>query len=70
MAYLRQREIETSINYIPNHFHPYYRRDGLSLPNTERAYAEILTLPLHCALTDDDVTRVIETVTAFYGATP
>ncbi len=66
MEWLRDREIETGINYIPNHLQPYYRRDGVSLPNTERAYAEILTLPLHCALTDDDVDKVIEATVAFF----
>lgn len=65
LAYLRDREIEGGINYIPNHLQPFYRTDGVALPNTERAFREILTLPLHCGLSDDDVARVIDAVTAF-----
>src|SRR5258705_11088981 len=59
VAFLRQREIETLINYTPNHLHPYFRHDDLILPETESAYKEILALPLHCALSDFDVDLVI-----------
>jgi len=59
MADLAAAGIETAVNYIPNHLHPLFSRNGLPLPETERAYDEILTLPLHCALSDDDVTTVI-----------
>lgn len=67
MASLRERGIETGINYIPNHLQPYYR-SGVSLPATERAYTEILTLPLHCALSDGDVDTVIDAVASFHTA--
>ena len=63
--FLAEWGIETGINYVPNHLHSYFRRDGVSLPETERAYAEILTLPLHCALTDEDVASVIAAVCVF-----
>lgn len=69
MAHLRQRGIETGINYIPNHLQPLYRND-VSLPVSEQAYAEILTMPLHCALSNDDVERVIDTATAFFRPRP
>jgi dTDP-4-amino-4,6-dideoxygalactose transaminase len=62
MDYLKNLDIETGINYIPNHFHPFYRNSSVSLPETEKAYQEILTLPLHYGLSDDDVTRVIQGV--------
>jgi perosamine synthetase len=66
MQFLKDRDIETSINYIPNHLHPYFRKDGLCLPETERAYKEILTLPLHCELSDADVKTVIQCVKGFF----
>ena len=69
MAHLREHGVETGINYIPNHLQPYYR-SGVSLPATERAYAEILTLPLHCALSDADVDTVIDTAASFLKARP
>jgi len=66
MHYLRDAEIETGINYIPNHLHVYFRREGLPLHETEQAYREILTLPLHCALSDLDVRCVIAHVQGFF----
>ena len=66
MQFLREAEIETGINYIPNHFHPLFQHPGFALPETERAFGEILTLPLHCALSDSDVDAVISRVLAFF----
>lgn len=62
IAYLKDIDIETGINYIPNHLQPFYRRENADLPVTEKAYQEILTLPLHCGLSDADVSRVIQGV--------
>jgi len=62
MAYLKEQDIETGINYIPNHLQPFYAAEGVTLPETEAAYGEILTLPLHCGLSDADVGRVIGAV--------
>ncbi len=66
MDFLLENDIETGINYIPNHFHTFYKREGLSLPETEKAFEEILSLPFHCGLTDEDVFRVIRTIFNFY----
>ncbi len=63
MEYLKNHKIETGINYVPNHLQPFYSNEAVSLPETEKAYEEILTLPLHCGLSDDDVTFVIQSVT-------
>ena len=68
MRTLRDAEIETGINYAPNHLHAYYREEGSSLPISEAAYREILTLPLHCALSDADVDKVIDEVCRFSRA--
>jgi perosamine synthetase len=65
MRFLRDADVETGINYAPNHLHAYYRREGVSLPVSEAVYGEILTLPLHCALSDADVERVIDVVRRF-----
>jgi dTDP-4-amino-4,6-dideoxygalactose transaminase len=63
MGYLKNLDIETGINYLPNHLHNYYSRKKVSLPETEKACQEILTIPLHCGLSDDDVNQVIQGVT-------
>ncbi|MBT3922664.1 MAG: DegT/DnrJ/EryC1/StrS aminotransferase family protein [Nitrospina sp.] len=65
--YLQEQNIETGISYIPNHLHTFYRENGLSLPETEKAYKEILTLPLHCKLSDSNVDRVIACVHEFFN---
>jgi dTDP-4-amino-4,6-dideoxygalactose transaminase len=64
MAYLKEKDIETGINYIPNHLQPFYADKTAKLPETEKAYGEILTLPLHCGLSDADVEAVIGGVIA------
>lgn len=63
MEYLKNLDIETGINYIPNHLHKFFARKKVSLPATEKAYQEILTIPLHYGLSDDDVSAVIQGVT-------
>ncbi|RLA87392.1 MAG: aminotransferase [Deltaproteobacteria bacterium] len=72
MEFLRTQDIEASINYIPNHQHEYYQRlfreKGWSLPVTEQAFREILTLPLHCALSDTEVDKVIHSICTFFAA--
>ena len=67
MQALRDREIETGVNYVPNHLQPYFRQPGVQLPVTEAVYGEMLTLPLHCALTDPDVDLVVDTIGSFMG---
>jgi dTDP-4-amino-4,6-dideoxygalactose transaminase len=62
IEYLRDLDIETGINYVPNHLHHFYARKNVSLPETEKAFQEILTIPLHCGLSDDDVDKVIQSV--------
>jgi perosamine synthetase len=65
MRSLKDVGVETSLNYVPNHLQPYFRSDGRTLQETERAFADMLTLPLHCGLSDDDVSTVIDGVRAF-----
>jgi len=66
MQSLQEVGIETGLNYIPNHLQPHFRQPGVTLPATEQAYREILTLPLHCDLSDADVESVIGSVQSFF----
>ncbi len=63
MQYLKDIDIETGINYRPNHLHDFFKGKSISLPITEKIYQEMLTIPLHCNLSDDDVDTVIRGVT-------
>jgi dTDP-4-amino-4,6-dideoxygalactose transaminase len=64
---LKERQIGTSVHFIPVHLHPYYRdKYGLKpddFPVTYQQYQRILSLPLHPGLTDDEVQDVIAAVT-------
>jgi dTDP-4-amino-4,6-dideoxygalactose transaminase len=56
---LLQKGIQSGILYpVPVHQQPAYRDPALSLPATERACAEVLCLPCHPALNEDDIDRV------------
>lgn len=63
---LRQRNIGSSVHFIPIHLHPYYRdkygyrADDFAVAHGN--YQRLLSLPLHPKLTDRDVSDVIEAV--------
>ena len=67
-AYLAKKDIMCGVLYpMPIHRQPAYHDASLSLPQTEQACAEVLSLPLHPALTNDDVIRVAREVKTFLG---
>jgi dTDP-4-amino-4,6-dideoxygalactose transaminase len=62
MDRLRKAGIQSSIHYPPIHHFSYYRErfPKVVLPRTEEFCARELTLPLHPALTENDVRRIVE----------
>jgi dTDP-4-amino-4,6-dideoxygalactose transaminase len=59
LAALRERGVGAAIHYTqPIHLQPAYKRLGVSLPETERAAAEILSLPMFPELNREDVLSV------------
>ena len=64
MKKLRDEGIETGIHYKPIHHMTYYKKN-LKLPNTEEVASQIVSLPTHPNLTDDDVSRIIKQVNRF-----
>ena len=71
MADLKARDIGTLIHYpIPVHLQESHRDLGLgigSLPETERAAREILSLPMYIGLSDADVKRVCAAIADLRG---
>ena len=62
-AYLAARGIQAGVLYpVPLHRQPAYADPALALPETERACAEVLCLPVHPAVTAEDVDRVCEEI--------
>jgi len=51
---------------VPIHRQTAYHDAALSLPHSEQACAEVLSLPLHPGLSDENAARVIREVTAFF----
>ncbi len=66
MLAMQRRGIQCGLHYIPLHRHSFWRqRLGLTpqaFPVAEEVFASSVTLPLYAAMSDDDVTYVIETV--------
>lgn len=66
-AYLEKRNILCGVLYpVPVHRQPAYHDAALSLPYTEEACAQVLSLPLHPGLSADDVGRVVSEVKGFF----
>jgi perosamine synthetase len=63
---LREKEIGTSVHFIPLHLHPYYReRFGYKpadFPNATAVFERIVSLPIYPGMTEADVERVIGAV--------
>jgi dTDP-4-amino-4,6-dideoxygalactose transaminase len=64
---LRAAGIGVQVHYIPVHLQPYYRGLGHGrgeCPHAEAFYDAALTVPLFPAMKDDEISAVIEAVTA------
>lgn len=62
---LREAGIGVNIHYIPVHTQPYYRRLGFApgdFPESERYYAQAITLPLYFGLSEADQDRIASAV--------
>ncbi len=67
-AWLRERGILCGVLYpVPIHHQPAYRDPGLSLPATEQACAEVLCLPCHPAISDEDAGLITAAIRAFFA---
>ncbi len=66
-AYLQQKGIQTVIHYpIPPHRQECYKEwNSLSFPITERIHREELSLPLNQAMTDEEISYIIETINSY-----
>ncbi len=69
-AFLKEKEIGTGVHYpIPIHKQPFYKELGYkdSMPVSEKAVDEVLSLPVHPALSIADVQTVVEAIKEFYA---
>lgn len=59
---LENHKIPTGIHYKPNHLLTFFGNGKLSLPITEKLYKELLTLPLHPDIKEDEVNFICNTI--------
>lgn len=63
ILHLKDRDIHPGVHYYPNHLYPIFngseRASWTDLSVTERAWQEIITLPLHLHLHSEDVSRIV-----------
>ena len=70
-AHLREQGIGTAVHYpLPIHHQPLYRSLGfdVAMPRAEAAGREVLSLPIHPAVTRSDLDRIVAGVNGFAGA--
>ncbi|MGB6779562.1 DegT/DnrJ/EryC1/StrS family aminotransferase [Planococcus sp. 11815] len=62
--YLAEKNIGTSVHFIPVHMMTAYREFGSQsfLPNTEKWFSEIMSLPLYSTLEIEDIDRIVKTI--------
>lgn len=63
--FLMEHDIESGISYIPCHNFTLFATDGESLPITEKAYEELLCIPMHYELKNEDVVEVSNRIKEF-----
>jgi len=68
---LREKGIGVNVHYIPPHLHPFYRNHFNTnlgdCPVAEAAYEQILSIPIFPGMTNDDIERVITSVSEVTG---
>lgn len=58
---MREGNVGVNVHYIPVYLHPYYQSLGYSkgiCPNAEKAYSEIMSLPMWVGMNESDIDRV------------
>jgi dTDP-4-amino-4,6-dideoxygalactose transaminase len=63
--YLLDNNIECGVHYYPNHLLTYYGKRIGELPITEQIFDELLSIPLHPDLKNEEVDRVIKCIVEF-----
>ncbi|MFF9352331.1 DegT/DnrJ/EryC1/StrS family aminotransferase [Streptomyces sp. NPDC014734] len=68
-AYLRKAHIGVGVHYPPNHLQPAFAAWRRPLPATEQAGEQILSLPFHQHLAENDIAHVVRALRTALDAT-
>lgn len=63
--FLADQRISTGVHYMPLTRHPLFRKYSVSLPVTDRAGEEVVTLPLFPDMTEQELDRVLTAVAQY-----
>jgi perosamine synthetase len=66
LEFLNKNGVQAGVQYIPCHIQPLFQQHKQELPVTEKLWKQVIALPLYYDLSEDDVSRVIETVREFF----
>lgn len=62
--FLAENEISCGVHYKPLYKYPFFK--GCALPVTEKVANEIISLPIHLQVTEEDVKRICKLIASFY----
>ena len=65
VAHLKRNGIAPGVHYYPIHMHPYYASHNAQCPIAEEIWKRIISLPMFPDMTDEQISRVIDTVISF-----
>jgi len=68
MKYMEGEGISIGVNYIPNHLQPVFKKYSGRLPVTELVWKGIVSLPLYCDMTREELDKVKRSVKMFMEA--
>ena len=69
---LRKNDIAVNLHYIPVHRHPYYENLGFKkndFPNAEKFHKEVISLPMHPYLSEEEVEYISDAINSFFDKT-
>ena len=63
--YLGTKKIHTSVHFKPLHLYDLLKDENKTLPVSERVWVQLISLPCHNGMTDDDIDYVVYWVNRF-----
>ena len=64
-AFLADKGIATTVHYIPNNHYRMYRSFRAEIPVTEKVWKEMLNLPFHAELSNNEIDQIINAIRKF-----
>jgi len=65
IQYLADKKIHTSVHFKPLHLHDLLKDDKKELPVSEKVWPQLISLPCHNGMTDEDIDYVVYWVNKF-----